>query len=394
MTIDTGKIERPIGRILVLGGYGHFGARICRALAEDGRAEVVIAGRRRPRAEALAKQLREACPGAAVRAAELDWREPRFVRRLGTIAPTIVIHTAGPFQRQDYTVAEASIACRSHYLDLADSRHFVAGFDELDKPARRRNLRLVTGASTLPGVSSMVVRHLARDLAAIERVEVAILSANQSPRGKATVAGVLSYCGSPFQTLRNGRWVASHGWQDLRKLRFGAAGRWVGACDVPDLELFPRHYAGVGSVTFHAGLELAWQQWALWGMAGLTRAGIVRDWARYAGLFALASRLTRRLGSATGGMEVRIAGRGQSGAPIARTWRLTAGSNHGPHIPCVPAIVLAKRWIAGDFGPRGAKPCLSMIGLDDFAAEVAALDVSWSFTEEEGGSKDVEAFAR
>ena len=32
-------------RIVVLGGYGNFGARICRALCERGGAEVIAAGR-------------------------------------------------------------------------------------------------------------------------------------------------------------------------------------------------------------------------------------------------------------------------------------------------------------------------------------------------------------
>ena len=77
-------------RIVVLGGSGNFGARICRALIEDRSLEVVSAGRRSA-------------------AAPLDMASPEFPAALRRLAPEIVIHCAGPFQRQDYRVASAAL---------------------------------------------------------------------------------------------------------------------------------------------------------------------------------------------------------------------------------------------------------------------------------------------
>jgi short subunit dehydrogenase-like uncharacterized protein len=57
----------------------------------------------------------------------------------------LVIHTAGPFQGQDYGVVAAAVAAAgAHYIDLADGRRFVCDFPAaLDaafreaRPARR-----------------------------------------------------------------------------------------------------------------------------------------------------------------------------------------------------------------------------------------------------------------
>ena len=53
--------------VLILGGYGNFGKRICHGLAHSG-VPVIIAGRRIGQAEALAQEIRQAYPAANARA--------------------------------------------------------------------------------------------------------------------------------------------------------------------------------------------------------------------------------------------------------------------------------------------------------------------------------------
>lgn len=369
-------------RIVILGGYGAFGARISRALAREAHAQLFIAGRRIERAGRLAGRLRAEHPGARIDAVELDAADPTFVRRLGAIAPIVVVHAAGPFQDQDYAVAEACLAVRSHYVDLADARRFVADFARLDRDAKRRRLLLVSGASTLPGVSSAVVDALAAGMTSIRAIETSIAPAGRSRRGPATVAAVLSYCGKPFRTLEGGAWIERVGWHDTRSIRYPVFERRVAACDVPDLELFPARYPGLETVTFHAGAESAWQHAALGLMARLTRAGLVRDWSRHARLFASAARWSER-GTDVGAMRVVVHGVDAERGALRRTWDLVARQNHGPFVPCVPALVIAKRLLAGALVERGAKPCLGFIDLGDFNREVAGLDIDCHVTEQD-----------
>src|SRR6202034_2606776 len=106
---------------------------------------------------------------------------------------------------------------------------------------------------------------------------------------------------------------------------------------VPDLELFPAHYAGVKTVTFRAALEVALQHWLLWGLAGLRRAGLPLPLVRCAvGINRIGTWLDR-LGSDCGGMRVEVFGDVVGGVAQRRAWLLTARANHGPEIPCMAA---------------------------------------------------------
>ena len=314
----------------------------------------------------------------------LDRSAASFERDLGALGPTIVVHAAGPYQSQDYRVAEACIQHGSHYVDLADGRRFVSEFSQLDATARRSGLLLVTGASTLPGVSSAVVDDLNSDLSSIERIETAILPANRTERGRSTIAAVFSYVGKEIPVLDNGEWTTRYGWHDLRRIDHPTCARWAGLCDVPDMQLFADYYRGVKTVTFHAGLELSWQQWGMWFMAWLTRLGLVSDWSNYAGGFARASARLISLGTDVGGMQVRVAGIDGAGRRIQRTWSLTAGSNHGPEIPCILARVVTMKLVRNELRERGAMPCIGLISLEEFALVAAEFDIDWHVTEQIG----------
>src|SRR5512134_1913870 len=114
-------------RVCVLGGYGNFGARICRDLAGHPRMEVISAGRNPPASPS----------GSNLRSARLDLAASDFPAALRALYPDLVVHCTGAFQGQDYRVAAAALAAGAHYTDLADGRDFGAGFaGQLDAAAR------------------------------------------------------------------------------------------------------------------------------------------------------------------------------------------------------------------------------------------------------------------
>jgi len=118
-------------RVVVIGGTGHFGGRICRRLVGEPNTELVVTSRSLARAQALVDELPAANSAAVIEAAALDQSMRDFDTDLLALRPDIVIHTAGPYQGQDYGVAKACIKADSHYVDLADGRDFVQGFDTL-----------------------------------------------------------------------------------------------------------------------------------------------------------------------------------------------------------------------------------------------------------------------
>lgn len=367
--------------IVVIGATGHFGARICRRLLGEPDIRLIVTSRSAPRAESFSRELREAASNTVVIGTALDQFAPDFERKLSKLEPDVVVHTAGPYQGQDYRVAEACIQCGSHYVDLADGRDFVLGFSRLDEAARRRDVLLVSGASTLPGLSSAVVDFLEDRFDRIHAIRISIAPAHQTPRGQGTIAAVLSYCGKPFEVLSDGKRVTMHGWQNFEMQHYPFGTRLSAACDVPDLVLLPDYVSQVRTVTFHAALEAGWEQVALWLMAWLTRLRIVRDWSPAVPLFQRIGRRLVRWGSDTGGMHVGLSGIGENGGLRSVNWYLTARQNHGPEIPCTPALIITRKLVTEQLSMTGARPCLGLITMSEFDAEVDDLDIEWQVSE-------------
>ncbi len=353
-------------RTIVLGGTGNFGARICRALVPS-LGILVVATCRHPN-QRHASVLPENAALAAV-----DTAAPGFVSTLRALQPGLVVHCAGPFQGQDYRAAKAALACGAHYIDLSDGREFVSGFaDAIDAIAKRANRLAVTGASTLPALSSAVVDAILPRFAELHSIDTIIAPAQSAPRGVATIAGVLGYAGCPHQGWESGAWRTRHGWQDVRRVDLGPVGkRWSAVCDVPDLALFPMRYPGVRDVRFRAALEVGLQHVGIAMLAAMRRAGIGIPMIRLAPTLDKLAGMLDRFGSQTGGMTVTLAGIGANGAPLKLRWHVIAPHSHGPEIPAMPAILLARKLAAGTMSQVGAMPCMGLIALDEYAPEFA-----------------------
>lgn len=358
-------------RVLLIGASGVFGSRIARELVNDSRFRLILAGRQMASLIALAESLRD----SSVQLAVLDVGAPDLAALIAPLQPQLVIHAAGPFQSQDYRVAEACLACGSDYVDLADGRDFVCGIAALHDRASAAGRLLVSGASTVPALSSAVVDALLPRFSTLQRIEHAISPGNRAPRGDATVAAILGYCGRPLQVWRNGRWQTGYGWMSSRRQVFPFGRRWVGLCDVPDLELFPARYRGVQQVLFRAGLELKLLHFGTLAAAWLVRSGLIRDLACHATFLRRLSERFLRAGSDVGGMVVELSGCDEQGQPLRLRWSLSAAAGDGPQIPATPAVVLARKLADGQLLQRGAMPCMGLLTLDEVLAALAGFAV-------------------
>jgi saccharopine dehydrogenase-like NADP-dependent oxidoreductase len=353
-------------RIVVLGGYGNFGGRICRALAAEKEIWLGVAGRDTARAVGFVRELGTAA--AACEPISINHAAQDFSAALAARRPHLVIHTSGPFQHQSYHVAEAAIAAGAHYIDLADGRAFVAGIGALDDAARSRGVLVTSGASTLPAVSLAVIERLAAGFERIEEIEISIAPGQAVSRGKATLESILSYCGRPFAEWSNGRWREVFGWQGLRRIHYPDLGwRWAARCDVPDLELLPARYRSLESVRFDASLELASAHLGLWTLAWLTRMRVVHEPVTMSSALLRMARRLDRFGSDIGGMRVIVAGRRTGGMAGESAWHLTARKGDGPQVPCIPAIVIARKLARREWLKPGARPCQGMMTLQEFS---------------------------
>jgi uncharacterized protein YbjT (DUF2867 family) len=343
-------------RVLVLGGTGVFGSRLCRLLAGDPAIAITVAARDGAKVEALAREL-------GIAGLALDWRRG-LDRELAAGRFDALVHAAGPFQGQDYAVAETCIRHRVHYLDLADDRAYVCGIDRLDAAARTAGILMVAGASTVPAITGAVVAAALSDGMSIARASFAILPGNDAPRGRAVVEAILSGVGKriPHQP---GRW----GWAALRRIAVPGLGRrWAAACDLPEPALFERRY-GIKDTYAGAGLELSVLHLGLWLLAWPVRIGLLASLVPAARPLAwLADRL-RAFGTDRGGLRIDLEGTGKQCARDRRTWSLLAEGGDGPFVPTTPAVALVRKLARGDVAQRGAMACLDLLSLEEIEAE-------------------------
>jgi saccharopine dehydrogenase-like NADP-dependent oxidoreductase len=364
-----------VRRVLVLGGYGAFGARVAERLARESRLELVVAGRSLERAKEAARQLSGRECASVVVPARMDAANITGAELLER-KPTLLINASGPYQGQDYRLARACIAAGVHYIDLADARGFVTGIGVLDQEAKQADVIVVSGASTVPALSAAAIDAYAPQFAQLKSASIVISPGNSFDPGLATTQSILSTLGRPFALPSDGRPTVVHGWQRLQRRHFpGLGGRWLGACNTPDLDLLPQRFPGLRTVEVFAALEVGAFHLALWGLSGLVRAGLIRQPGRLAAPLLALKRAMRSLGSDVGGMAVTLEGEGRNGARKRVEWSLIARRGHGPFIPAMPSVILAKRLLAGTLATRGAMPCLGLFTLAEFLAEVADLDI-------------------
>ncbi len=365
------------GKVLILGGYGNFGKRIASALAKSG-TPVVVAGRDAARAAAVAAEL----PAGLAEAVSFDVRQD-LAAHLARIRPAAVVNTCGPFQTSDYRVAQECIAAGVHCIDLADGRDFVMGIAGLDREAKATGVAVVSGASTVPGLSSAVIEHFRHEFGALESLRFGISPGQKAERGLATTQGILTYVGKPLRA-HAGDDAPSYGWQGIHRQDFPVIGRrWMANCDIPDLDLLPAAY-GLRAIRFYAGLELAPLHLGLWLLSWAVRLGLPLNLPAFASPLLGASNLFDRFGSADGGMFMIMEGRDNEGRPLTRRWFIVARDGEGPQIPTVPAIVLARKAARGALGFTGACACVGLVTLDEYLAELSAYPIE-TFSDRKAG---------
>lgn len=358
-----------MNKVLVLGGYGNFGKRIVRNVLRHPAAHVCIAGRTESKATALRDALvEEGVEATRVSVASLDVQADDFAQKLRALVPHIVVHTSGPFQGQSYAVPQACMDVGAHYVDLSDDTGFVCDIAQLDAAAKQAGVLLVSGASSVPGLSSTVLDEYVGAFKTVRAIDISIAPGNKAERGLATVQAILSYTGHPITGFQNGKPCAIYGWMDGRAEEYGemVGKRWLANVDVPDLVLFPQRYGVQDSVRFQAGLELGVLHHSMRAMAWLAKRGVVKNWAPLAKWIVRASDVFLPFGTGHGAMRIVVKATGHSGEEKTVQWTLYAPDGVGPYIPTLAPSIVVHSMLDGALQHTGAMPCLGLFSVDQF----------------------------
>lgn len=354
-------------RVLLIGATGVFGSRLAELAAREAGIALTLAARDRAKLDALAAQL----GGMAVRALDRDRLTADDLAGFD-----LVVDAAGPFQASAPTVIEAAIAARVPYIDLADGRDFVAGIAAHDAAARAAGVSITCGASSIPALSHAILDDLTAGWRGVDRIAIGIFPGNRAPRGLAVVHAILSYVGRPVRVWRGGRWTAVAGWgMTHRRAVPGVGKRWASVCDTPEQDLLVSRYRPADSAEFFAGMELSILHLGLALLALPVRWGWLPSLRPASRPLLAIARLLLPFGSDIGAMDIVAAGRDAGGQAARARWTLRADGNRGPYVPTLAALAMLRRFRGGDAPEPGARACVGLLTLAEFADDFAALGI-------------------
>ncbi len=138
-------------KVVVLGGYGHYGRYIARKLAErDIVTTLVVAGRSLEKAQALADSL-----GTKAVAARVDLSEeaevPKAVR-----GADLIVNVAGPDHITAIPALRLAIAAGADYCDLNISWQATEEALAMSQDAQAAGITAITGIGAFPGLFSLL----------------------------------------------------------------------------------------------------------------------------------------------------------------------------------------------------------------------------------------------
>jgi hypothetical protein len=189
-----------VGAVVVLGGYGQLGRRCVQAIAGQGRAPVVIAGRNIQRAEALALRLE----GRAAHA-YADASNPRTLARAIEGASALVLCCGGELRG----AIDLALEMRVPVLSPAPAPPSRAARERLAESAWKAQVPLVACAGALPGLPGVLCEVLVRRFPAIEELHVS--ATGRWTRSETAARDVLERAPRPARRReRLARWLPRH----------------------------------------------------------------------------------------------------------------------------------------------------------------------------------------
>jgi len=363
--------DKPMRRVVLIGATGFFGRRLAERLATIPQIALVVTSRDEARARQAAEAILVSHASASVISLAFERDDPASLERLRALSPWLVIDASGPFQSADYRLARAVLDMGAHWIDLADARDYLVGFEAaLDEPARHRGLVARAGASSTPALSDAVVASLTHGWRRIDTVDIAITPGGAGDVGEAVIGAILSYAGSPVAIFSEGQRAATSGWGSVRRSRIDGLGvRYLSPVETADADLLPSRFAITSRVAFYAGLESRVEQFGLLCLAKLRQIGVAGDLRRLAPLLRSARKLTSVTASDRGGMTVDCTGFDGDGRQICARWKLIAEQGAGPNVPILPALALVRALLKGEVA-SGAGPAVGILSLDAIEAEM------------------------
>lgn len=356
-------------RTLVIGAYGHFGRLICQKLMDITGVNVIFGGRKRDKLTGLCKELgvvvdydTEELPILVV-----DYRSSELARLLKENDIHVVIHAAGPFHGQDYSVARACIEAGCYYLDISDDRDFVMGIHELHSDAERANVMVASGMG-LPVLNMAILDKVGPKFSSIEHISLGYSGSGRMP-GLASITSALRIAGKPVKQIEGRRPMDYYGLlgRNFRFFENGFIKRDVLTLDQPDIDLIKAWYNPL-TLRYQGGFGLRGQR-SMSIIAKFARYNWIKKPQKWAPYLRNMGRMLEFCSGGKGALYMDIEGK-KDRKDVSMVFEIQATHHSFEFLKIVPVIALIRR-LMNDFVPQpGARPGIDLMGFEEIEKEL------------------------
>lgn len=252
-------------KILVVGGYGHVGATICKELGELYPGQVYAAGRSMEKAEAFCRET-----AGKVRPLAFDLRQPPEQELLAEVKLVVMC-----LDQHDTAFAEQCLLSGTHYIDVSASGAFLTRLEQWG----RRSQAKVTGTAVLsiglaPGLTNLLAAHAHRLLDEVTELDIFIMLGLGDRHGKAAMEWTVDHLCTRYDVTQDHRRVSVESMTDGKLVDFGAKLGKKKAYRFPfsDQQTLAGTL-GVASVSTRLCFD---QEWVTRAVAAFRRSGICR----------------------------------------------------------------------------------------------------------------------
>lgn len=356
--------------VLVIGGTGVFGRYIVQDLmASPLDFEITVAARRK---SAFDLTFPSRSPG--LKFSPCDLAVPGTWQPLVT-AHDAVILAAGPFQGIPADLARFAAASGKHYLDLCDDPGYAERLRGMKAEFANARGILLTGLSSLPGISLPLAALAARNLDTVREARVGLFIGNRNRKGRGAVFSALQNLTGTVDIIEGGKLGRVPGWS--RRVNYaypepiGTVPSYAFAS--PDPALFAEKFP-LETLSVSVGFEWAAARATFRAFKFVADAGGYGLVKRAVKFFFPLFELAHGFGTERGCVSVTLVGTrdGRGHSVCASLY----ADRKGQRMASLPAVIACEAIAKGEVGKTGLTSLAEWIAPEDFLSRLEAKGMS------------------
>lgn len=199
--------------IVVIGGYGHVGAQICRILGDKYPGDVYAAGRSLERAKQFCSTT-----GGKVKPLRIALGEPVNKHLLHRVKLVVMC-----LDQQDTSFVKACLESGTHYVDVSANGPFFTQLEMLGRSGEELKATAVLSVGLAPGLTNLLARQAKLAMDRTESIDISVMLGLGDSHGKAAIEWTVDSLSASFNIVEKGLSVPVNSFTDGKQTDFGGS---------------------------------------------------------------------------------------------------------------------------------------------------------------------------